>query len=66
MTAIGSTTPYPDPGSAAGRHSRRRFHLVLAGPGTDPRLRWIAAHCQHVGRSAAGLRNYYCVPADIG
>jgi len=40
--------------------------LGVAGPGTDPRLRWIAAHCQHVGRAGARPLNYYCVPADAG
>jgi hypothetical protein len=41
-----------------------RFHLVLAGTSTDPRITWIAAHCLHVGNSTAALHTYYCVPAD--
>jgi 4-amino-4-deoxy-L-arabinose transferase-like glycosyltransferase len=43
-----------------------RFHLVLAAPSSDPRLRWIAAHCLDVGRATATLRNYYCQPANAG
>jgi 4-amino-4-deoxy-L-arabinose transferase-like glycosyltransferase len=41
-----------------------RFHLVLAAPSRDPRLRWIATHCLKVGKPKAGLDNYYCVPAN--
>jgi 4-amino-4-deoxy-L-arabinose transferase-like glycosyltransferase len=43
-----------------------RFHLVLAGASTDPRLRWIAAHCMDLGSATATLRNYYCQPHDAG
>jgi len=43
-----------------------RFHLVLAATSTDPRLRWIAAHCLHVSNATATLHNYYCQPADAG
>ena len=43
-----------------------RFHLVLAAPGADPRLRWIATHCLNVGAATANLRNYYCTPAAAG
>jgi 4-amino-4-deoxy-L-arabinose transferase-like glycosyltransferase len=42
------------------------FHLVLAAPSHDPRLRWIASHCLKAGKAASGLRNYYCMPADAG
>jgi 4-amino-4-deoxy-L-arabinose transferase-like glycosyltransferase len=38
------------------------FHLVVAVSIADPRLRWIAAHCRHVGRSGAHV--YYCTPGD--
>ncbi len=31
-----------------------RFHLVLAAASTDPRLRWIAAHCQPSASAAPG------------
>ncbi len=43
-----------------------RFHLVLAAASTDPRLRWIAAHCMNLGNATAVLRNYYCLPQDAG
>ncbi|MGO9726472.1 MAG: ArnT family glycosyltransferase [Streptosporangiaceae bacterium] len=43
-----------------------QFHLVLAAAGADPRLRWIAAHCRHIGRASAALRSYFCLPADAG
>jgi 4-amino-4-deoxy-L-arabinose transferase-like glycosyltransferase len=42
------------------------FHLVLAAPSTDPRLRWIAAHCMNLGSATATLRNYFCQPGDAG
>jgi len=43
-----------------------RFHLVLAATSTDPRLRWIAAHCLHLSNATATLHNYYCQPSDAG
>lgn len=43
-----------------------RFHLVLAAASADPRLRWIAAHCMHVGLAAGTLHNYFCQPSDAG
>jgi 4-amino-4-deoxy-L-arabinose transferase-like glycosyltransferase len=43
-----------------------QFHLVLAGPSADPRLRWIAAHCQKLPFSAGALDNYFCTPQDAG
>jgi hypothetical protein len=42
------------------------FHLVLAAPSHDPRLRWIASHCLKAGKAASGLRNYYCTPSSAG
>jgi 4-amino-4-deoxy-L-arabinose transferase-like glycosyltransferase len=39
-----------------------KFHLVVAVSLTDPRLRWIAAHCRHVGRARG--HTYFCLPAD--
>jgi 4-amino-4-deoxy-L-arabinose transferase-like glycosyltransferase len=46
------------------RHSR--FHLVLAGASTDPRLRWIAANCLHLASPTPELHSYYCEPRDAG
>ncbi|MGA3218093.1 MAG: hypothetical protein ABSE77_03275 [Acidimicrobiales bacterium] len=40
------------------------FHLALVGHSRDPRIEWIAAHCQHVGRNIGSLTNYFCLPAD--
>jgi hypothetical protein len=40
-----------------------KFHLVLAATSTDPRLQWIAAHCQPLGSATAALHNYYCQPS---
>lgn len=60
------TIPYPTLDQLRADIRDGLFHLVLAGASTDPRLKWIAAHCQHVGHAAGNLRNYYCVPADAG
>jgi 4-amino-4-deoxy-L-arabinose transferase-like glycosyltransferase len=43
-----------------------RFHLVLAGTSTDPRLRWIAASCLHLVSPTPELHSYYCLPRDAG
>jgi 4-amino-4-deoxy-L-arabinose transferase-like glycosyltransferase len=43
-----------------------QFHLVLAATSTDPRLKWIAAHCRNLGRSTARLHIYFCLPAGAG
>ncbi len=51
------------------------FHLVLAGPSTaDPRIAWIARHCQSLGEPTGGgvvpgakpVLAYFCVPSDAG
>jgi len=39
---------------------------VLAAASTDPRLRWIAAHCMNLGRATTALHGYYCQPSDAG
>ena len=43
-----------------------QFHLVLAYSSTDPRIEWIAAHCQNVTKSRTPLKSYFCLPADAG
>jgi 4-amino-4-deoxy-L-arabinose transferase-like glycosyltransferase len=43
-----------------------RFHLVLATSNTDPRLRWIAAHCLNLSPPTAALHSYYCGPSPLG
>jgi 4-amino-4-deoxy-L-arabinose transferase-like glycosyltransferase len=40
------------------------FHLVLAAPSRDPRLRWIAGHCRPLGPTTGGLSAYFCLPTD--
>jgi 4-amino-4-deoxy-L-arabinose transferase-like glycosyltransferase len=64
----GFTGTIPSPTLAQLKSDIRRglFHLVLAAPSQDPRLRWIASHCLKAGKAASGLRNYYCMPADAG
>ena len=40
-----------------------QFHLVVAySATTDPRIEWIAAHCQDLSRAAAALHYYFCQP----
>jgi 4-amino-4-deoxy-L-arabinose transferase-like glycosyltransferase len=46
--------------------SAGQFHLVLAATSTDPRLRWIAAHCRNLGRTTAKLHVYFCLPGGAG
>jgi hypothetical protein len=43
-----------------------RFHLVLAGAVTDPRMRWIASHCRPLGPPAAQLHRFFRLPAGTG
>jgi 4-amino-4-deoxy-L-arabinose transferase-like glycosyltransferase len=43
-----------------------QFHLVLAAPSADPRLRWIAAHCRHLGLTTARLHIFFCLPTGVG
>jgi hypothetical protein len=64
----GFTGTIPAPTLAELRADIRRgqFHLVLATTVTDPRIRWIAAHCQPVGVPGRPLHQYSCVPADAG
>jgi len=60
------TIPSPTPGQLKSDIRRGLFHLVLAAPSRDPRLRFIASHCLKVGKAKAGLDNYYCLPAAAG
>jgi 4-amino-4-deoxy-L-arabinose transferase-like glycosyltransferase len=43
-----------------------QFHLVLAYSSADPRIEWIATHCQNVTKPGAPLKTYFCLPADAG
>jgi 4-amino-4-deoxy-L-arabinose transferase-like glycosyltransferase len=41
-----------------------QFHLVLASSLADPRIAWIAAHCQNVTEPGDALKSYLCLPAN--
>ena len=41
-----------------------KFHLVLLTGGHDPRLTWIAHHCQHLGPGGGSFGLFICEPAD--
>ena len=41
-----------------------KFHLVLLTGGHDPRLTWIAHHCQHLGPGGGSVGLFTCQPAD--
>ncbi len=43
-----------------------QFHLVLASSAADPRIAWIAAHCQNVTKPGDALKSYLCLPANAG
>lgn len=59
------TQPLPTPDELRSDIAHGAFHLVLAFPGNDPRLVWIATHCRHLNGSVAPLHDCYCVPADV-
>jgi hypothetical protein len=40
-----------------------KFHLAIVEDGPDPRLRWIAQHCDDLSPLPGGLQTYHCVPA---
>jgi 4-amino-4-deoxy-L-arabinose transferase-like glycosyltransferase len=65
----GFTGTAPSPTLAQLRADIRqgRFHLVILATTDNPRLRWIAAHCQHLPTPPGGqarLRLYFCRPRD--
>lgn len=41
------------------------FHLVFAANDTDPRIGYVASHCQHLPGPPGDLV-YYCIPGDAG
>jgi hypothetical protein len=43
----------------------QRFRLVLATTRSDPRMRWIAAHCPPAGPPGP-VRTYLCLPGTAG
>jgi len=60
------TIPSPTLGQLEADVREGKFHVVLAAGTADPRLRWIAAHCKHVGRGDALIHSYFCLPLDAG
>jgi hypothetical protein len=67
----GFTGTAPSPTLAQLRADVRqgRFHLVILATIDNPRLRWIAAHCQPLPTPPGGqarLRFYFCRPRDAG
>lgn len=58
------TQPRPTLAELRADIARGAFHLVLAFPGDDPRLVWIATHCHRLDGAVPPLEDFYCVPAD--
>jgi 4-amino-4-deoxy-L-arabinose transferase-like glycosyltransferase len=58
------TIPSPTLGQLKADVRAGKFHFVLAYPSTDPRIEWIAHHCEGLGPLVMALQRYYCVPAD--
>ncbi len=56
--------PEPTINQLEGMIRTSKFHLVLLTGGEDPRLRWIAHHCQHLGPSGGSVGLFTCQPAD--
>ena len=54
------TIPTPTIAQLARWVREGRFHLTLVASTSDPRTRWIAAHCLDVGAAANNLHNYFC------
>lgn len=53
------TTPYPTLAQLRSDVANGEFHLVLAATTTDPRLAWVATHCQQLSAHV-----FYCTPPD--
>jgi hypothetical protein len=56
--------PEPTINQLEGMIRARKFHLVLLTGGQDPRLTWIARHCQHLGPGGGSVGLFTCQPAD--
>jgi 4-amino-4-deoxy-L-arabinose transferase-like glycosyltransferase len=57
------TIPSPTLGQIQADVDAGKFHVVVAVSTADPRLRWIAAHCRHVGRARG--HTYFCEPVGV-
>jgi hypothetical protein len=58
------TIPEPTISQLEGMIRTNKFHLVLLTGGQDPRLTWIAHHCQHLGPGGGSVGLFTCQPAD--
>ena len=56
--------PEPTISQLEGMIRANKFHLVLLTGGHDPRLTWIAHHCQHLGPGGGSFGLFTCQPAD--
>jgi 4-amino-4-deoxy-L-arabinose transferase-like glycosyltransferase len=56
--------PEPTISQLKGMIRAGKFHLVLLTGGHDPRLTWIADHCQHLGPGGGSFGLFTCQPAD--
>jgi 4-amino-4-deoxy-L-arabinose transferase-like glycosyltransferase len=56
--------PEPTIGQLESMIRESQFHLVLLTGGHDPRLTWIAHHCQHLGSGGGSVGLFICQPAD--
>jgi len=56
--------PEPTINQLEGMIRAGKFHLVLLTGGHDPRLTWIAHHCQHLGPGSGSVGLFICRPAD--
>ena len=56
--------PEPTINQLEGMIRANKFHLVLLTGGHDPRLTWIARHCQHFGPGGGSAGLFICRPAD--
>jgi hypothetical protein len=57
--------PEPTISQLEGMIRASKFHLVLLTGGDDPRLTWIAHHCQHLGPGGGSVGLFTCQPADV-
>ncbi len=56
--------PEPTVNQLEGMVRASKFHLVLLTGGHDPRLTWIAHHCQHAGPGGGTAGLFFCTPKD--
>ncbi len=56
--------PEPTISQLEGMIRAGKFHLVLLTGGHDPRLTWIAHHCQHLGPGGGSVGLFTCQPVD--